>query len=406
MRNCVATSVPFLSTNHASSVAERLAQYLDLTDLDSLSSTCRLVRESLIQFAHQLKQHSLRCAFEVEEKESEDDYTLALQLSLEDELTLGASSGPAFPVNIYSNTPPTWQSSLGLSGKVSRCARDLVAPCRKCGTVVCRNCTEKPPSNRYLADRLRRLCDACLDAPLILHKAQLQEPKDVTLPTSSASSTRSERSDSTVSDDTEVDYHHTAQTLSQLPDFWLRGPCTCATQGVYLCHQCGHNTRGADDIYQRVWRWRSRYSTHLGGGLGTGLGLGNQGQKCGRGKYCLATRDAMALMESECSEDVSTPGGHDMSRSNTPVVHEHETEARPEPGYFRQEIEGIGGKVKSKSKRLVKVGATVYEFRDERESGKYLGREAGGELRSWCSWCSRVCPGKQDRTEIGRTSSR
>lgn len=404
MRNFVATLVPFLSTDSPSSIAERLAEYLDLTDLDSLSSTCRAVRESLIQFAHQLKQHSLKCTFEHDEKEEETDYTLALQLSLEDELTLGSGNGPAFPVNIYSNSQPSWQSALGLSGKISRCARDLVAPCRRCGTVVCRNCTEKPPSNRYLSNRLRRICDTCIAAPLILHKAQLQEPKIVTLPSSSASSTRSDRSDSTGSEENEIDYHRTAEALSHLPDLWLRGPCTCATQGVYLCHDCGHNTRSADDIYQNVWKWRSRYSTHLGGGLGTGLGLGNQGQKCGRGKYCLATRDAMALMESECSKDVSTPGTHELSRSNTPVVSGHDTEARPEPGYFRQEIEGIGGKVKSKSKSLVKVGATVYEFRDERESGKYLGREASGELRSWCSWCSRVCPGKQDRVDMTSAS--
>lgn len=390
-----------LSTNQTPSVAERLAENLDLTDLASLSSTCRLIRDSLIQFAHQLKQHSLRCAFELEEKEHEDDAALAFQLSLEDELSLGSSGGPAFPVNTYSTSRPSWQSALGLSGKISRCARDLVGPCRKCGIVVCRNCTEKPPSNRCMKNRLRRLCDACLDAPLILHKAQLQEPKVLTFPTSSASSMRSEGSDSTASEENEVDYHHTAQTLSQMPDLWLRSACTCESQGVYLCQQCGHQMRGADDIYQRVWKWRSRYSTHLGGGLGTGLGQGNQGQKCGRGKYCLASRDAMALMESECSEDVSMSGAQFPSRSDAPVNHnhEHDSETRPEPGYFRQEIEGIGGRVKSKSKRLVKVGATVYEFRDERESGQYLGREARGELRSWCSWCSRVCPGRQDCVE-------
>lgn len=106
-------------------------------------------------------------------------------------------------------------------------------------------------------------------------------------------------------------------------------------------------------------------------------------------------------METDCSSDqVSTPGAYELSRSNTPVDYDHE--ARPEPGYFRQEIEGIGGHLKSKSKKLVKVGATVYEFRDERESGKYLAREASGELRAWCSWCSRVCPGRQDREDMAK----
>lgn len=348
-----------------------------------------------------MKQHSLRCTFEAaedEEEEKEDlDQILALQLSIDDQIMLGGAPGPAFPLSTYSQPQPGFQSSLGLSGKISRCARDLVGPCRKCGTIVCRNCTEKPPSNKYLSGRLRRLCDSCLDAPLILHKANLREPSNLCAPVSSASSTRSGRSSSNASDETDVDHQDTVETLTELPDMWLRGPCTCASRGVYLCQQCGHNVRGQDDIYQRVWRWRCRYSTHLGGGLGTGLGLGNQGQKCGRDKFCLATRDAMALMETECvSEDVSTPGLHELSRSNTPVLHDNDGEARPEPGYFRQEIEGVGGKVKSKSRKLVKVGATVYEFRDERESGKYLSREANGERRSWCSWCSRVCPSKSE----------
>ena len=286
--------------------------------------------------------------------------------------------------------PVSSRSSIGLSGKVSRCARDLVAPCRKCGTIVCRNCIEKPPSNRLLPGRMRRLCDSCLEAPLILHKAPFNEQVD-TAPSSSASSTRSHRSDSDLSDEGS----RTIETVREMPEMWLRDECTCASRGVYLCHDCGHANYSADNIYQRVWKWRSRYSTHLGGGLGTGLGLGNQGQKCGRGKRCLATRDAMALMETECSsEDVSTPSAYDLSRSSTPVTHDDR------PGYFRQEIEGIGGHLKTKSKKLVKVGATVYEFRDERESGKYLAREAEGDLRAWCSWCSRVCPGKRDTEEM------
>ncbi|KAK5105056.1 hypothetical protein LTS08_001330 [Lithohypha guttulata] len=372
-------------------VAEKLASYLDLTDLDSLSSTCRSVHDSLVQFACQLKQKSLRCTFDISEHDQgQRDAALALQLSLQDQLTFD-SSGPAFPVHIYHEQPPSQASSHG-SAKVSKCARDLVAPCRKCGITVCRNCIEKPPSNRLLPGRLRRLCDTCLEKPLALHTGPSQELVEHL--NSSASSTRSHRSNSDGSDHS-ADEHHNTRTkeyLSAASATWRRDPCTCTTRGVYVCHQCAHSNIAADRIYQNVWKWRSRYSTHLGGGLGTGLGLGDQGQKCGRDKYCLAKRDATALMEAECSsEDVSTP--LELSRSNTPLSHD---EARPEPGYFRQEIEGVGGKVKSKSKKLVKVGATVCEFPDERVSGKFLGREAAGELRAWCSWCSRVCPGKRD----------
>jgi hypothetical protein len=73
------------------------------------------------------------------------------------------------------------------------------------------------------------------------------------------------------------------------------------------------------------------------------------------------------------------------------------------PGYLRQEIEGIGGVVKKKVKKKVRTGATVWEFDDERESGKYLEREASGVQRSWCGWCSRVVMGERDREEWEET---
>ena len=70
------------------------------------------------------------------------------------------------------------------------------------------------------------------------------------------------------------------------------------------------------------------------------------------------------------------------------------------PGYLRQEVEGLGGVMKKKVKKRVKVGATVWEYDDERESGKYLEREASGEQRSWCAWCSRVVLGREDREVV------
>ena len=338
----------------------------------------------------------------VKQEHEMQDALLAMQLSVEDELAM-SGGGPAFPVSLYGEHQMSSESPLGLSGKVSKCARDLVAPCRSCGVIVCRNCIEKPPSNKMLPGRLRRLCDSCLEAPLVMHREPLHESTDHHLVASSANSTRSARSDSSTSDQSDLDFHHTAVTLSNMPESWLRDPCTCAEKGVYVCHQCGHSNRGHDSIYQRVWVWRSKYSTRLGGGLGTGLGLGDQGQKCGRKKYCLATRDATTIMESEYyTDDEQTPNGYDSSRVHTPNITDSDHDSRPEPGYFRQEIEGIGGKVKIKSKRLVKVGAIVYEFRDERISGKYLGREANGERRSWCSWCSRVCLSKDDHAEMAK----
>lgn len=67
-----------------------------------------------------------------------------------------------------------------------------------------------------------------------------------------------------------------------------------------------------------------------------------------------------------------------------------------EPGYFRQEIVGIGGVVKHKVKKRVTVGACVVEYEDERETGEYLRPEETREHRSWCGWCWRVVPSKED----------
>ena len=65
-------------------------------------------------------------------------------------------------------------------------------------------------------------------------------------------------------------------------------------------------------------------------------------------------------------------------------------------GYLRQEIEGIGGVVRRKVKRRVRVGKTVKEYEDERGKAAYLEKEIRGASRSWCGWCNRVVPGLKD----------
>jgi hypothetical protein len=52
--------------------------------------------------------------------------------------------------------------------------------------------------------------------------------------------------------------------------------------------------------------------------------------------------------------------------------------------------------VKKKLLRMVKVGACVPEWPDERAKGDILGREVQGRVRSWCGWCWRVIPGRKD----------
>ncbi|KAJ3472009.1 hypothetical protein NLG97_g11368 [Lecanicillium saksenae] len=45
---------------------------------------------------------------------------------------------------------------------------------------------------------------------------------------------------------------------------------------------------------------------------------------------------------------------------------------------------------------MVRVGKCVPEWEEERASSRVLGREARGESRSWCGWCWRVVPGRDD----------
>lgn len=66
------------------------------------------------------------------------------------------------------------------------------------------------------------------------------------------------------------------------------------------------------------------------------------------------------------------------------------------PGYARQEVEGIGNKIKSVKKKMVRVGACVPEWGDEKMSGQGLRREVNGQVRCMCGWCFRVLPSKED----------
>ncbi len=159
------------------------------------------------------------------------------------------------------------------------------------------------------------------------------------------------------------------------------GICNC-NDSLWLCQQCGQSLRSNDTTYRRVWAWRTRYSTYLGGGLGTGIGEGSQGVKCGRGEACLAAKEIELEVDCEVDEgasDTSSPG-------HSPPSH---------PSHH-QEIIGLGGLMKHKAKKRVMVGACVAEYEDERETGKHLVREESGLDRAWCGWCSRVIPANNE----------
>ena len=229
------------------------------------------------------------------------------------------------------------------------------------------NCIMKPRPASRLSSRLRRLCSACITAPL------------------------SELTDS-------IDEDAFAS-----PAF-AREPCSCK-EVAFICQPCGHATSNADMNYRRIWEWRTRYSTYLGG-LGTGIGEGNEGVKCGRGDRCIAAQEIEVEIDSR-SEDLFSLSGEPMGpdeRGGTPTQ-EAVVENGEKAGYLRQEIDGVGGIVRKKLRKRVRVGRTVKEYEDERDKADHMAREARGDNRSWCGWCNRTVPGRIDLKELVKQAS-
>ena len=110
-----------LPTNVATRIAATIASFLDQNALDSLARTCRQVRASLLPNRKPLLASTLRCC-------NED-----LPVDAEETLRYRARAGNWFYMEDQART--TYDTKSGL------CARDMVAGCRRCGTVVCRVCS-------------------------------------------------------------------------------------------------------------------------------------------------------------------------------------------------------------------------------------------------------------------------
>ncbi|KAI3322563.1 hypothetical protein HD806DRAFT_129872 [Xylariaceae sp. AK1471] len=339
---------------------------LDLNTLDNLSRTCRQIREELLQYRGSLVTRTLHCFKEQPPLDPEDNEMNWYYMSINESYR-----------------------------RRGNCARDLVAECRRCARPVCRNCAIRPPGPSTFRDRHRRLCHSCTKAPL----AALARPP--LLP-------------STLIDADEMQ----------------RAICTCKSDRVWLCYPCGRNILGADQDYRSIWRWRNQYGEVLGG-VGTGIGEGDRGVICGREAACLGAReieqetdcdaaDAREQLSLRHSSPESTPSPSSSFTTGSPLStgsvgfsasgseHDHRTPSPHSvglvsgsgsglrPGYARHEIEGIGGVVKIKLVRMMRVGACVPEWEDERKKGHILEREVSGGRRSWCGWCWRVIPGARD----------
>ncbi|WZH43907.1 uncharacterized protein QYS62_004920 [Fusarium acuminatum] len=236
------------------------------------------------------------------------------------------------------------------NGKSGDCARDMVGECRRCNDVICRIQTFPYHLSWYRG--------MCVSAPMTA--SGYANPVD------------------------EVFVPQT-MTINGMPYFSL---------DCFLLL-----------IQFSIWRWRNQYGEVLGG-LGTGIGEGDRGVVCGRDADCCAAKEVEHQVDcdAEDARDGNVAPGQgpqqapvDALIDQLRLTHERTPSPSLGPGYLRHEIEGIGGVVKRKRVRMVRVGRCVPEWDDERSSGsRVLGREVRGVRRSWCGWCNRVIPGEKD----------
>lgn len=100
------------------SIIMSVAASIDLNTLDNLARTCHLIRQGLLQYRKMLLVSTLHCVNE------------HLPVDPDETLRYRARAG-----NWYYMQDAARSS---YNGKAGQCARDLVAGCRRCGTVVCR----------------------------------------------------------------------------------------------------------------------------------------------------------------------------------------------------------------------------------------------------------------------------
>ncbi|KHJ33033.1 putative sulfate transporter [Erysiphe necator] len=253
------------------------------------------------------------------------------------------------------------------------CARDFVGPCQGCNRVVCRNCAIKPPAPSLLRYRHRRICKTC--SSIDLATLILPSMKNLCSDLHNLNNT-------------------TTKTNYNSIDLFI---CKCPSRTIWLCKTCGQSILNADQEYQSIWRWSRRILPSLGG-LGIGITEANRGIYCGFGDHCSKAREVELEIYSDAedardkyffnrSEDLNGTSYIDKSR----------------PGYNRHEIEGIGGVMKNKLVKMVKISECVSGIEaDGKDNDNVLALEIEGKLRSWCSWCQKVIPRNDEYKKMSK----
>lgn len=126
-----------------------------------------------------------------------------------------------------------------------------------------------------------------------------------------------------------------------------------------------------------------------------------RGIPCGREANCLAAVEKEVEIDSAGertpspfpSATASSSASASTSASPLPFLSDLD---EPRSGYNVHEYKGAGGRVTNKTVVGIRVGRSVPEWHDEKASRRILGREVDGLVRSWCGWCWRVIPGREE----------
>lgn len=122
------------AASNVCSIVFGIISHVDLTTLDSLARTSRMIHHGLVQYRAALIASTLRCSNEHVPVDAEE--TLRYRVARVGGAHMDASRHAAEP------------------GKASLCARDMVGECRRCAAVICRVCTPyyQPPMDPDMAN--------------------------------------------------------------------------------------------------------------------------------------------------------------------------------------------------------------------------------------------------------------
>ncbi|CAK7267345.1 hypothetical protein SEPCBS119000_002501 [Sporothrix epigloea] len=315
-------------------IVSSIVSYIDQNALDNLSRTCRQIRAGLLQFRTSLLASSLRC------------YNEDVPVATDETLRIRARAGNWF----YTEN----QARFNTANKAGKCARDMVSECRRCGIVVCRNCAIKPPAPIVLRDRHRRLCDGCVKAPIWKWRTQYGEVLG-------GLGTGIGEGDRGVICGRDKD-------------------CCCAKEREQETDCDAEDAREAEDLSSPMWS--SAWPSGSGFGGAAGISPSSSSISAASSPSATGTESPWSIPIAPATQAASTVGSPLYSPEVAAALFNRRTPSPAlGPGYARQEIEGIGGVVKRKRVKMIRVGACVHDWEDELARGTILEREITGRAQ-------------------------